>query len=168
MESYLIQFLIFRRAKGLPSIAPLMPPDHIYPTFEYQLPLSFTTSSIAVRLANLGDVGPRLVTPSMRTPLLRCRFCTKINTYRRITALWCHIRDKHTLIDTQTRLEEIVRTGSCFRDHWEREQDSGRPISRNNPIWIKLEQMREKDFGWEVILAWKISYSANKKAINLR
>lgn len=132
-----------------------MPPDHPYSTFESQLPLSFLNSSIAVDIANLARIGSGLqtVTLLIRTPTLRCRFCTKLTTYQQVTALWCHIRDKHTLIDTQTRLPEIVRTGSCLRDHWEREQELGHNVSRNDPTWIKLEQMREKDFGWEVILA---------------
>ena len=129
--------------------------------------MSFANSSIVLDLVNLASIGPQPVTPSMRTPILRCCFCTKINTYRRITALWCHIRDKHTLIDTQTRLQEIIRTGSCWRDHWQRERDLGHGISRSDPTWIKLEQMREKDFNWGVILAWKFSYSAEKEVINL-
>ena len=166
-ESYLIQFSVFRRAKGLPSIqAPLTPPNHPYPTFEYQLPLSFTNSSVEVDPAHLVSIGPQPVTPSTRTPTLRCRFCTKVTAYKRITALWCHIRDKHALIDTETRLQEIVRTGSLWRDHWERERALGFPINRNDPTWIKLEQIKEDDFGWGVVLSWKIVYSAAKERLN--
>ena len=95
-----------------------------------------------------------------------CRFCTKVTGYKRVTALWCHIRDKHTVIDTQTRLQEIIRTGSLWREHWESERALGFSVNPNDPTWIKLEQMKEDGFGWGVVMSWKIVYSASKERLN--
>ena len=159
-EVYSIQFSIFRMANGLPPVEGVrQPSDHPYPTFEYQLPLSFADCSVNVDPSNLIVAKSQPVTSSTQVPILSCRFCTRVTTYRRITALWCHIRDKHTMINNQERLEEILRTGSYWRDHYECQRTLGHAINRSDPTWLKLEQMKKKDFSWDVVLTWK-AYSA--------
>jgi len=114
-ESYLIQFSIIRMAHGLPplTIPPPVPANHPFPTFEYQLPLSFD-DAVKVDTAHLVRPGSQPITASTRTPVISCRFCDRENPYVRVTTLWIHIRDKHDLIDRDARLEEIKSIGTTW------------------------------------------------------
>ena len=86
-----------------------------------------------------------------------------MHSFRRVTAIWCHIRDKHHSICTQDRLQEIVQIGDQWRDYWELQQQRGHRINRQHATWIKLEQIKDRDFDWNTILAWKITYSKPKR-----
>ena len=113
METYMIQFAVISMVKGLPplTMSPPMPADHPFPTFEYRLPLPFG-DSIKVDTTHLTKPGSQSLSLSTRAPSLICNFCSRVHTYKRPTALWIHIRDKHDIEDKNERLEEIKSIGA--------------------------------------------------------
>ncbi|KAL9041349.1 MAG: hypothetical protein Q9180_001338 [Flavoplaca navasiana] len=164
-ECWLIHFSIIRRAKSMPPVAaPPKPPNHEYPTFESQLPLLLPGAPIILDPSTLASSQAPLSTTPPAIPTMYCRFCPSPNSsWKNPTALWSHIRDKHCLVPTRERLQEIVRVGDEWRQYLELQHLRGNHINTRQDTWKKLEQMKDQDFDWNTILAWKITYSRPKR-----
>lgn len=163
-ETFCIQFATLRRAKGLPSVVPPQPVDHKFETFEYELPLSFSRDSVKLDPNHLTDTALPYLGRIVQSPVFYCPFC-KISSFRTIIGYWTHLREKERLIPEVVRLKEIQRSGVVWRDHldWVRKQGHG--TNRQDPTLLKLRQMLEDNFSWEVVMAWKLGYNRGNQGI---
>jgi hypothetical protein len=156
-EAYLIQFSVLRRAKGLPSVnSPPKPADHPFQTFEYQLPLLFPHRLSTVLSEDLVSTELPSATSLSLNPTFHCRFCPYSRVFKTVIGYWSHVFKKHLEISNEKRLEEIIRAGMIWRDHLEDSRARGSGISYDDPTWLKLEQIKEESFNWEVVMTWKL------------
>ena len=147
-----------------PVAAPLKPSNHEYPTFESQLPLLLHGAPITLDPSTLASSQAPLSTTPPAIPIMYCRFCPPPNSsWKNPTAFWSHIRDRHCSVSTTERLPEIVRVGHEWRQYLELQHLRGSHINTRQDTWKKLEQMKDQDFNWNTILAWKITYSRPKR-----
>jgi len=73
-----------------------------------------------------------------------------------VIGYWSHVFKKHLEISNEKRLEEMIRAGMIWRDHLEDSRARGSGISYDDPTWLKLEQIKEESFNWEVVMTWKL------------
>jgi hypothetical protein len=150
---FYIQCSILRQALGLPLISPPQQPRrHPFPTFEFQLPLTFCKSA-RPRLDPINLVSVAASQDISSRPELLCHFCkTEIRLFFAITNLWAHIIYYHEDLEEEARLQEIRRVGIVWRAYWILYTYSG----KNDPTRLKLEQVLKDDFDWQCILQWRL------------
>jgi hypothetical protein len=162
LEVFLLQFFVLCKAKGLaPLLTPSRPRWHTFPTFEYQLPLTFCQDSAVhwseEMASNVTDLN------CIRKPELRCPFCSGIKAFKSIIALWSHFVHQHyksessawikVVVEENLLLEEVRRTASLWRTYWREHSDGGK---RRDPTMMKLLQVDDVNFTWVDVLEWKL------------
>ncbi|KAL2405721.1 hypothetical protein ABEF95_000981 [Exophiala dermatitidis] len=160
VEAFYVQFSVLCRAKDCPrpETSFAAPHNHPYDTFEHELPLSFASCSVIPDDADLVDNEAESVDPeSLRSPTFYCYFC-HVKSFKRISAYWFHIRDRHGRIPDNQRLAEIRRTGEIWAAHLEAERIRGHGVSHEQRTMQKLQQILAPDFTWDVVKTWKLRY----------
>ncbi|KIW14408.1 hypothetical protein PV08_07190 [Exophiala spinifera] len=163
-EAYTIQFTNLSIAKNtsLPTPRFQQPGAHPYPTFESRFPLSFSSGTSAIGADSLVDNGIEPQDPeTLRHPTFYCRFC-KVRSFKRISAYWFHIRDGHGLVQTEERLGEIRRTAAVWEEHLNQQRARGHGVRHDDRTWLKIQQIKAGNFGWEVVMAWKLRYQRER------
>jgi hypothetical protein len=95
LEAFLIPIFVLLKAKGqAPLATPPRPRWHPYPTFEFQLPLTFCDEA-AVNLEPEDIVSEVIESTRVGKPDLKCHFCSGIKAFKRIIALWSHFVHQH-------------------------------------------------------------------------
>ncbi len=167
LEAFLIQFFVFRKAKGLDLLAsPPRPRWHPYSTFEYQLPLTFCgTESAVINPAGQDICSKQAMRDDKSKPELQCHFCSGIKAYKSVIALWSHFVHQHArssegsswyrdqrVVSEDLLLQEICRTAKEWRLYW-KHSDGGK---RRDPTMLKLIQVEEDGFAWKDVLDWQL------------
>jgi hypothetical protein len=134
-----------------------MPENHPYCTLEDRLPLSYTESKQGLNPLHLNtELTESADEGGGNGPVLSCPFCDGYKTFKQIVGYWAHLRNKHEVHTKEERLEQMKRAGDSWREHMEYQRSQGRGGSLHDPTWLKLEQMKEGTFSWEVVTSWKL------------
>jgi len=120
------------------------------PTFESKLPLSFCPDGLKCDPADLTSSSTPTRKPGQ--PALVCAFCEKIKSYSSIIPLWSHLVHFHTGVERSMLLEEILRTGLSWKKYVELRKET----IRDAETMQKIQQTREENFNWEVVVGWKL------------
>ncbi|RDW91142.1 hypothetical protein BP5796_02307 [Coleophoma crateriformis] len=160
-EAYLIQFAIARRAKGLLGQDPLVlaPADHPFATFERRLPVSFAMD-ITVDAAYLTPISLR-EDPAEIRPVFYCNYCISVTPFKSLSGFWAHLRDGHPLAPQEGRLADIVDAARKWESY--KGSAAGGTIDAEDVTWKQVQQTKEADFGWDVVLGWKLAYNRKRK-----
>jgi hypothetical protein len=99
-------------------------------------------------------------------PELKCTFCSRIKSFKSVTALWSHFVHQHydsghseaspygrVVVEIEHLLEEIRRTAHLWHIYWEEFSDGGK---QRNPTMMKLKQVVEEGFSWDIVLGWNL------------
>ncbi|KAL8657101.1 MAG: hypothetical protein Q9226_002253 [Calogaya cf. arnoldii] len=144
LETYYIQFAVLRQAHGHPpSPAISRPRRFLYPTFESVVPSAMFPSVTVDENAWISNP-PTTVTNNER-PEMICIYCTedRLKTYSTIIGYWTHIVKVHQEVANDTRLAEIISSGTRWSKYWELSSHSGK---RGNLTIAKLRQTRLDGF----------------------
>lgn len=130
----------------------MRPRRHPYTSFESQLPLSSVFDSVAVDPNHLEPKGPKSRRRNGKPDLI-CTFCTRINCFSSVVGYWSHLFYKHKETPEKDRLQEIRRTASLWRLYWDQSPEKRKG---GYSTLVKLDQIDEEGFDWEVVVGWKL------------
>jgi hypothetical protein len=160
-ETLLIQFFVWRTAHSIQHpTAPPTPRWHPYPTLEFELPLKFSRI-LPAKEFTMEDLVVQPKPSNCGKPELKCRFCSRIKSFKSLIAFWGHLVHQHyddssnqvfdkTIIETTILLEDIRRTANLWRTYW-KECSSG---GKGNETMDKLNQVEKPQFSWAIVLSW--------------
>jgi hypothetical protein len=148
-EAILIQLAVMAEARGLDS--PVRPPNpgHPYLSFEGRLP----PSSGCVALDRDHLVTDMTEPAPEERPVFRCSYCPVIRPFVSPLVFWGHIRDRHQLVPSSTRLEDVVRSGRLWLEYRATLKQGGK---RDQDILNLARQTQEEGFAWDVVRGWKL------------
>lgn len=158
-EAILIQLTVVAKARGWSPPSQGRPSSHPYPTFESRLPLSFLDCAVVL---DPGHITASLASAAAAERLaFRCRYCTPARPFVSLRMFWGHIRDRHRLVPSITRLEDVIRSGGEWLESTRHaRQKEG---TQNCVLGQLARRTQEPSFSWEVLSGWKLGPSQKRR-----
>ena len=153
VETYLIQFSVYRTAKGLPSLHSLPKPvDHRFKTFETRLPIQFARPVQGIVLF-AADITPQLVVTNDSADDLKraCQLCDRIKTCNSFIGFCTHIWRQHKQSLEDDRCREIRRFAQYWREYWQR---FPKRATGGDKTLHMIGQALGEDFHWGIVASW--------------